>query len=85
MKPGVKLIIIGFLVVLLAMVRMFEYQFFYDPFMYFFENAFKPQESLDFPPEMFFKVFLRFLLNTIISLLILFVASKTIKEKSIIC
>ena len=77
MKPGVKLLIIGFLVIMLAMIRMFEYRFFYDPFMYFFENAFKPNESLEFPPEMFFNVFLRFLLNTIISLTILFVAFRS--------
>lgn len=77
MKPGTKLLIIGFLVILLAMIRMFEYQFFYDPFMHFFENAFRPHESLDFPPKMFFNVFLRFLLNTVISLLILLVAFRS--------
>lgn len=77
MKPGVKLLIIGILVILLAMIRMFEYRFFYDPFMYFFENAFKPGQSLDFPPEMFFNVFLRFLLNTVISLAILYVAFRS--------
>lgn len=59
---------------MLAMVRMFEYQFFYDPFMYFFESAFRPHEELNFPPMMFFNVFLRFLINTIISLTILYVA-----------
>src|SRR6056297_3249369 len=77
MKLGTKILIMGLLVVLLAMVRMFEYQFFYDPFMYFFENSFEPHEKLIFPPEMFFNVFLRFLINTIISLTILYVAFRS--------
>lgn len=77
MKPGAKILIIGFLVMLLAMVRMFEYQFFYDPFMYFFENSYRPHEQLNFPPEMFFNVFLRFLINTVISLTILYVAFRS--------
>lgn len=74
MKLGTKILLIGFLVMLLAMVRMFEYQFLYDPFMYFFENAFRNHERLLFTQEMFFNVFLRFLINTVISLTILYVA-----------
>lgn len=74
MKPFIKMGIIAFLVGLLVLIRLYEYRFFYDPFMYFFEQAFRSTDELHFPPEMFLNVFLRFLLNTIISLIILFVA-----------
>jgi exosortase F-associated protein len=74
MKAGVKLIIIGVLVGLLALVRLYEYRFFYDPFMYFFEVRYEAGEAIDFPAYMFVNVLLRFLANTLISLLILYVA-----------
>lgn len=66
--------IITSLVGVLALVRLYEYRFFYDPFMYFFEQAFRSGETVNYTFEMFFNVFLRFLVNTIISLLILWVA-----------
>ncbi|MGB7785869.1 MAG: exosortase F system-associated protein [Salinimicrobium sp.] len=75
MKPWLKISIILLLVGLLALVRMYEYSFFYDPFMYFFEVDFK--DELDIPAWMFFNVFLRFLVNTFISLLILYVAFRS--------
>ncbi|HER39680.1 MAG TPA: exosortase F system-associated protein [Salinimicrobium catena] len=78
MKPLVKMTIIGFLVGVLALIRLYEYRFFYDPFMYFFERAFQEQQEFHFPPRMFFNVFLRFLLNTLVSLSILYVAFKNI-------
>lgn len=74
MKPFVKMGAIAFLVCLLVLIRLYEYRFFYDPFMYFFEQAFNSTGDLQFPPRMFFNVFLRFLLNTVISLTILYVA-----------
>ncbi|NJW53151.1 exosortase F system-associated membrane protein [Salinimicrobium oceani] len=74
MKAGIKLITIGVLVGLLALVRLYEYRFFYDPFMYFFEVRYEAGEGIDFPAYMFVNVLLRFLLNTLISLLILYVA-----------
>lgn len=70
--------IIGFLVGVLALIRLYEYRFFYDPFMYFFERAFHEQQEFHFPPRMFFNVFLRFLLNTLVSLSILYVAFRNI-------
>lgn len=72
MKPWLKILIILPLVGLLAMVRWVEYSYFYDPFMYFFEQDF--HDELQIPAWMFFNVFLRFLVNTIISLVILYVA-----------
>jgi exosortase F-associated protein len=74
MKGVVKIIIILGLVGVLALIRVYEYRFFYDPFMYFFEQTYQGGETIDFPFEMFFNVFLRFLLNTLVSLLILWVA-----------
>ncbi len=72
MKPWIKISVILLLVCLLALVRLYEYSFFYDPFMYFFEEDF--QNELHIPTWMFFNVFLRFLVNTVISLVILYVA-----------
>ncbi|MCY2688618.1 exosortase F system-associated membrane protein [Salinimicrobium sp. TH3] len=74
MKGVVKIIIILGLVGVLALIRVYEYRFFYDPFMYFFEQAYQSGETIDFSFEMFFNVFLRFSLNTLVSLLILWVA-----------
>lgn len=87
MRTAGKIMIILCLVGLLALVRLYEYRFFYDPFMYFFEQAFQRGETLDFTTDMFFNVFLRFLLNTVISLTILWVAFRSwgiIKFASII-
>ena len=72
-----KIIIILGLVGLLALIRMYEYRFFYDPFMYFFEQAYQSGATLDIPNRLFLNVFFRFLLNTIISLLILWVAFRS--------
>lgn len=77
MKLLKKLILIGFLVGVLVLIRMVEYQFFYDPFMYFFstgENAAK----VTYPKMLFFSVFFRFLLNTVISLAVLWVAFRKV-------
>lgn len=77
MKGVVKIIIILGLVGVLAMIRVYEYRYFYDPFMYFFERAYQSGETIDYTFEMFFNVFLRFLLNTLVSLLILWVAFRS--------
>lgn len=76
MNPYLKMFLIGSLVAVLALIRMYEYQYFYDPFMYFFERAFQEQQEYHFSIRMFFNVFLRFLLNTMVSLTILYVAFK---------
>lgn len=77
MRAVTKILIISGLVGILALVRLYEYRFFYDPFMYFFERAFQSGETIDYSFEMFFNVFLRFLVNTFISLLILWVAFRS--------
>lgn len=67
---------------LLVLVRFFENQLFYDPYLTFFQNDYL---YIDSPRREIFKVTtfttLRYLLNTIISLGILFIF---FKDKSII-
>jgi exosortase F-associated protein len=77
MKGVIKIIIILGLVGVLAMIRVYEYRFFYDPFMYFFERAYQSGETVNYTFDMFFNLFLRFVLNTLVSLLILWVAFRS--------
>lgn len=77
MKAAIRIVIILALVGVLALVRLYEYRFFYDPFMYFFEKVYQSGGSIDYSFEMFFNVFLRFLVNSLISLLILWVAFRS--------
>ena len=77
MRIVFKILIILVLVGVLALIRLYEYSFFYDPFMYFFEQAFQRGEDLELTTGMFFNLFLRFLLNTFISLIILWVAFRS--------
>ena len=77
-----KYIFIFFLVTLLVLIRAFEDVLFYDPYLTFFENDYL---YIDSPRREIAKLILftslRFLLNTLISLGILFVL---FKDKSII-
>lgn len=83
MKRPLKIFIIAGLFVLLAGIRFFEHELFYDPLLDFFHGDFKSKP----PPELdewrlVLNTAFRYLLNTLISLLILFVAfrsAKTIK------
>lgn len=60
-------------VVLLALVRMFEKQLFYDPFLFYFEGDYKKMPLPEFDGiQLFFGLFFRFLLNTVLSLGILY-------------
>ncbi len=77
MKGIFKIVIILGLVEVLAMIRLYEYRFFYDPFMYFFERAYQSGETVNYTFEMFSNLFLRFVLNTLVSLLILWVAFRS--------
>ncbi|MBU2939884.1 exosortase F system-associated protein [Lacinutrix sp. C3R15] len=80
-----KLVTYGLLAVLgvlLILIRVFEEQIFYDPYLSFFKNDYL---YLDSPRQETFKLtlftVLRYLLNTIISLTILFVL---FKDKNIV-
>lgn len=86
MKKRYKIVLISFLVILLAMVRYYENQLFYDPLLKFYEADYLNHAFPYFETgKMFFNVLLRYLLNSIISLGILYVTffDKNILEFSI--
>lgn len=75
MKKVWKYIIIGFLFGILILIRAFENELFYDPFLSFFKNDYlqaKIPEYESFP--LFWNHLLRYTLNTIVSLGIIYVA-----------
>lgn len=82
MHKVTKYILLLILVMLLILIRFFEDVLFYDPYLEFFQNDYLYMDS---PRREVAKVFgfttLRFVLNTLISLAILFVV---FKDKSII-
>ena len=82
MSNFLKLLLVGILVLLLVLIRAFVDVLFYDPYLTFFENDYL---YLDNPRREIAKLILsttfRFLLNTIISLGVLFVV---FKDRSII-
>ena len=61
--------IIGF-----AIIRLFESEWFYDPFLSYFKGAYQSQAFPEFDGvKLFFNLFLRYLLNTSLSLGIIYV------------
>lgn len=66
-----------FLILLLVLIRAFEETFFYDPFLNYFKSEYS---QLIFPKINIFKLFfslgMRFYLNSVISLLLLYVLFK---------
>ncbi|WP_293896266.1 exosortase F system-associated protein [Flavobacterium sp.] len=66
-----------FLILLLILIRVFEDTLFYDPFLNYFKDEYA---NLSFPKINIFKLFfslgLRFYLNSVISLLLLYVIFK---------
>ncbi|SFA77013.1 exosortase F-associated protein [Flavobacterium swingsii] len=71
-----KIIQLVFLVGLLALVRAFEDELFYDPFL----NYFKEENASVYPEiislKLFLSLFFRYFINTIISITILYVIFK---------
>jgi exosortase F-associated protein len=71
-----KIVQLIFLIGLLALVRIFENELFYDPFLDFFKN----ENASVYPETIFSKLYLslsfRYFINTIISLAILHVVFK---------
>lgn len=62
------------LVILLAAVRAFEQQLFYDPFIAFFKSNYQTQAYPEFATwQLFVSYAFRFSLNTLLSLLLLYV------------
>ena len=82
MKNYLKYLFLIFLVGLLVLIRVFENNLFYDPYLLFFQNDYL---YIDSPRREVFKLTmftsLRYLMNTAISLTILFVV---FKDKGII-
>ncbi|WP_373059714.1 exosortase F system-associated protein [Zunongwangia sp. H14] len=70
-----RLLGLGLLVVLLILIRMFEKDLFYDPLIEFYQRDYLHHEvpEYNFWP-LLFNLLLRFLLNTAISLAILYLA-----------
>lgn len=77
MNNYLKYIILSFLFLLLVLIRLFEHQLFYDPYLLFFKNDYL---YIDNPRREVFKLTayttLRYLLNSIISLSIIYVFYK---------
>ena len=82
MKKGKKIILLLILFGLLVLIRVFENRLFYDPFLMFFKNDYL---YIDSPRREVFKLTaftgLRFLMNTLLSLGILYVL---FKDKNIV-
>lgn len=75
-----KIIIAIFVVLCFGLIRAFENQLFYDPFLVYFESDFK---NLPFPDVDFLSLFLglllRYFLNTILSLFLIYSLFKDIE------
>lgn len=75
MKKRVKLPILIFLFGLLVLVRAFGADIFYDPFIDYFKEAYLDQPIPDYSTfKLWIHLFFRYLINTIISLIIIYVA-----------
>lgn len=74
MNRTVKIVIVSILVFLLILVRVFALELFYDPFIEFFGNEYL---KATFPEidstRLFLNLFFRYTLNTIISLVIIYI------------
>lgn len=69
-----------FLVALLALIRAFEDQLFYDPFLDYFKNDFTKLSLPNFNPfQLFFGLLFRYTLNTFVSLWIIYVLFKEVQ------
>lgn len=79
MSKSFTYLTVGFLGVLLVLIRVFEQQLFYDPFLAFFQNDYL---YIDSPRREVLKLTaftsLRFFLNTVLSLGILFAVFKDV-------
>ena len=75
-----KIALILILVTLFALIRMFETQLFYDPFLDFFRSEFQLIPLPEFDKfRLLWSLFTRFILNEIISLAIIYVVFKEVE------
>ena len=82
MNRTIRIILILILVVLLALIRHFEDELFYDPYLLFFQNDYL---YMDYPRREILKLTLfttlRYVMNSVISLGILYLA---FRDKSVV-
>lgn len=75
MKKQVRILLIIFLFLLLILVRAFRANLFYDPFIHYFEHDYLHLPIPEYDTlKLFFNIFLRYTINTIISLAIIYLA-----------
>ena len=80
LQNKMKIFWIVLLIALFAVIRMFENQLFYDPFLDFFKSEFQLMPLPTFDGfQLFLSLFLRYLLNSIVSLAIIYVAFKEVE------
>ena len=80
LKNKSKIFLLILLVLLLAGIRAFENQLFYDPFLAYFERDYKTLPLPKFDSiRLFFGLLFRYTLNTIVSLGIVYVLFKEIE------
>jgi exosortase F-associated protein len=75
MNKWLKISIIGLLIILLMLVRIFGDKLFYDPFINYFKNDYLYNNVPGYAAlKLFFHIFLRYITNALISLAIIYVA-----------
>ena len=75
MKKWKRLVIIGFLIILMMLVRGFDTKIFYDPFIAYFRSDYLNSTIPGFNSiKLFFSLFLRYSINALISLAIIYIA-----------
>lgn len=80
MKKVVKIALIVVPIVFLILVRLFEERLFYDPFLQYFNESFRRESIPDFNGiQLFFNHLFRFILNTGISLWLLWLLFKNLQ------
>ncbi len=73
LHKGLRILIIIFLFIMLVLVRAFELEMFYDPFIEYFKNDFLDKPIPVFSGSILLKdLFIRYSMNTIISLTIIY-------------
>lgn len=73
----VRFFLIAIALLFLILVRTFEHQLFYDPFLVFFKSNYQNQVLPDFKGlQLFFGLFFRYGLNTILSLFVVYLLFK---------
>ena len=73
LRNKITITVVTLLVGLLAAIRFFEQSLFYDPFLDFFKGEFQNENLPDYDAiQLFLGLFLRYLLNTSLSLAIIY-------------